>query len=75
MENTILSEATDTLKKLTPQNQDYFMTLLRVAAVAEDAVKEAQKSIANQNAESSLKTDDILKTQKMTKKSKRTMKR
>ncbi len=43
METTILEEATDILKKLSPQNQAYFMELIKVAQIAENSV---QSSIA-----------------------------
>ena len=39
MENLLIKEATDTLKRLSPKNQVYFMTLVRVAEVAENSVK------------------------------------
>ena len=34
MNATIVKEATDILKRLSPENQAYFMTLVRVAAVS-----------------------------------------
>lgn len=39
MENAVVKETTDILKRLTPKNQSYFMTLVRLAEVAEDAVR------------------------------------
>ena len=39
MENTIVKETTDILKRLSPRNQSYFMMLVRVAEVAENGVK------------------------------------
>lgn len=39
MEDMTLQETVDILKCLTPQNQAYFMTLVRVAQVAENGVK------------------------------------
>lgn len=39
MEPTITRETTDILKRLSPQNQAYFMTLVRVAEIAENGVK------------------------------------
>lgn len=36
---TITSEISKIAKQLTPENQRYFLTLLRIAAVAENAVK------------------------------------
>ncbi len=36
MENTIVKEATEILSKLSPQNQIYFMTLVRAAEAAEN---------------------------------------
>ncbi len=38
MEN-IIKEGTDTFKRLSPKNQIYFMTLLRLAEAAEEGVK------------------------------------
>lgn len=35
MNATIVKEATDILKRLSPENQAYFMTLVRVAEAAE----------------------------------------
>lgn len=39
MENAVVKETTDILKRLTPKNQSYFMTLVRLAEVAENAVR------------------------------------
>lgn len=39
MNNMVVKEGTDILKKLTPENQTYFMTLLRLAEVAENGVR------------------------------------
>lgn len=39
MEKEIVRETTDILKKLSPKNQTHFMLLLRLAEVAENAVK------------------------------------
>jgi len=39
MESTIVKEGTDILKRLSPKNQTYFMTLLRLAEIAEDGAK------------------------------------
>lgn len=39
MEDTIVKEGMDILKKLSPKNQTYFMTLLRLAEVAEEGAK------------------------------------
>lgn len=41
METTILKETAEILKRLSPQNQAYFMTLVRVAETAENGVKNA----------------------------------
>lgn len=41
MEASIVKETTDILKRLSPQNQIYFMTLVRVAEAAENGVKSA----------------------------------
>jgi len=40
MENGVVKEATDVLKKLTPSNQAYFMSLVRLAEAAENSVKD-----------------------------------
>lgn len=40
MDNAIIREATDVLKKLSPQNQSYFMTLLRLAETAEEGARD-----------------------------------
>ena len=37
--NTTVKETADILKRLSPKNQAYFMTLLRVAEIAENGVK------------------------------------
>ena len=39
MENQVAMEAAEILKKLSPQNQAYFMTMLRVADATERNVK------------------------------------
>lgn len=39
MENMVVKETTDILRRLTPENQLYFMTLVRLAEVAENAVR------------------------------------
>jgi len=39
MENIVIKETTNILKKLSPKNQMYFMTLVRLAEVAENGVK------------------------------------
>lgn len=39
MENEIVKETTDILKRLSPKNQAYLMTLARVADAAESGVK------------------------------------
>lgn len=44
MENTIVRETADILKRLTPKNQTYFMTLVRLAEVAENAVRHQEAS-------------------------------
>lgn len=36
---TNLNEAIDVLKKLSPQNQAYFMTLVQVAQISENGMK------------------------------------
>lgn len=42
MEDLIVKETTDILKKLSPKNQSYFMSLVRMAEVAENGVKADQ---------------------------------
>ena len=37
--NTTVKETTDILKRLSPKNQAYFMTRVRVAEIAENGVK------------------------------------
>lgn len=39
MTTTTVKETTDILKQLSPKNQTYFMTLVRVAETAENGVK------------------------------------
>lgn len=39
MQDAIIQETADILKRLSPQNQAYFMTLVRLAEVAENGVK------------------------------------
>lgn len=39
MENTIIKETTDVLKRLSPNNQIYFMTMVRLAEAAENGVR------------------------------------
>lgn len=39
MESIIAKETTNILKRLSPQNQAYFMTLVRVAEIAENGVR------------------------------------
>lgn len=46
MSASIVKETTDVLKKLSPKNQLYFMTLVRLAAVAEEGIKEEKKEKA-----------------------------
>ena len=41
MTTTTIKETADILKRLSPQNQAYFMTLVRVAETAENGVKSA----------------------------------
>ena len=42
MNETIVKEASDILKRLSPKNQAYFMTLVRVADAAENGVKNTE---------------------------------
>lgn len=46
MKTSIVEETTDILKKLSPKNQLYFMTLVRTAEVAENGIKEEKKEKA-----------------------------
>ena len=39
MENNNIKEGMNILKKLSPKNQTYFMTLLRLAEAAEDGAR------------------------------------
>lgn len=41
MTASTIKETADILKRLSPQNQAYFMTLVRVAETAENGVKSA----------------------------------
>lgn len=41
MNTTSIKETADILRRLSPQNQAYFMTLVRVAETAENGVKNA----------------------------------
>lgn len=41
MNDGAVKETADILKRLTPENQAYFMTLVRVAGTAENGVKNA----------------------------------
>lgn len=41
MTTTMIKETADILKRLSPQNQAYFMTLVRVAETAENGAKSA----------------------------------
>lgn len=43
MENQIALEAAEILKKLSPQNQAYFMTMVRVAEVTERNVRASMR--------------------------------
>ncbi len=43
VENRVVKETTDILKRLTPKNQSYFMTLVRLAEVAENAVRHQER--------------------------------
>ncbi len=44
MENTIIKEGTDILKKLSPKNQDYLMTMLRLAEAGEDGARSEMRN-------------------------------
>lgn len=41
MEATIIKEVVDIFKNLSPQNQAYFMELIKVAQIAENSVKDS----------------------------------
>lgn len=43
MENQIVLETAEILKRLSPQNQAYFMTMVRLAEVAERNVKASMR--------------------------------
>lgn len=43
MENLLIEESKEILKQLSPENQAYFMTLVKVAEVAEANVKKHMK--------------------------------
>lgn len=43
MKNQIALEAAEILKRLSPQNQAYFMTMVRLAEVAERNVKASMR--------------------------------
>lgn len=45
MENTIMKETADIFKQLTPENQSYFITLIRVAEAAENGVKKQYSNL------------------------------
>ncbi len=59
MGKTIIEETTDILKKLSPKNQSYFMTLVRVAEVAENGVRNETAIQSTTN----FKTDCRIKNQ------------
>ena len=40
---TITNEMTEIMRQLTPENQQYFLTLMRIAAVAENSVKKQEQ--------------------------------
>ncbi len=44
VENRVVKETTEILKRLTPKNQSYFMTLVRLAEVAENAVRHQEET-------------------------------
>ncbi len=50
MQTTIyVKEATDIIKKLSPENQVYMLTLARVAMTAENAIKDSSFMNENKN--------------------------
>lgn len=57
MEKSLVEEGTNILKKLSPMNQAYFMTLLRVAEAAENGVR---SEMSSQQCSLSNQTDDSI---------------
>ncbi|MBS5062769.1 MAG: hypothetical protein KHZ58_03250 [Hungatella hathewayi] len=53
MKETTVEETMEILKRLSPQNQAYFMTLVRVAETAEKGVKIAMKDEPAKDSEES----------------------
>jgi len=53
MKETTVEETMEILKRLSPQNQAYFMTLVRVAETAEKGVKIAMKDEPEKDSEES----------------------
>lgn len=51
MESKVIIEAADILKRLSPKNQAYFMTLIRVAETAETSIKGTLKEQSKKNSE------------------------
>lgn len=43
MEDNIVKEALDIFKELSKKNQDYFLSMIKLAKVAEDGIKEKIK--------------------------------
>ena len=60
MMKTTVEETASILKRLTPQNQAYFMTLVRVAEIAENGVKQAIQphKLQMQNADKQFNPDE-----------------
>lgn len=67
MMKAAVKETTDILKRLSPQNQAYFMTLVRVAEIAENGVKntvfEQTRNLPMQTAQLQQQEVAINKTQ------------
>ena len=53
MNKSAVKETADILKRLTPKNQAYFMTLVRVAEIAENGAK---NTLIDQSGKSSRQT-------------------
>lgn len=50
MDKSLIKETTEILKRLSPQNQAYFMTLLRIAEIAEDGARRDEQEKASNAA-------------------------
>lgn len=50
MDKSLIKETAEILKRLSPQNQAYFMTLLRIAEIAEDGARRDEQERASNAA-------------------------